>query len=54
MTKREYIEDQDAEDPDDFIISLTTQVCTYVPLTTEGIYRKSTVRESSQGITYEE
>ncbi|CAL5002758.1 unnamed protein product [Urochloa decumbens] len=25
MTKREYIEDQDAEDPDDFIISLTTQ-----------------------------
>lgn len=27
MTKREYVEDQDAEDPDDFIISLTTQVC---------------------------
>jgi len=26
MTKREYIEDQDAEDPDDFIISLTTQI----------------------------
>lgn len=26
MTKREYVEDQDAEDPDDFIISLTTQV----------------------------
>ncbi|ONM60852.1 Exocyst complex component SEC8 [Zea mays] len=26
MTKREYVEDQDAEDPDDFIISLTTQI----------------------------
>jgi exocyst complex component 4 len=26
MTKREYMEDQDAEDPDDFIISLTTQI----------------------------
>jgi exocyst complex component 4 len=37
MTKREYIEDQDAEDPDDFIISLTTQVCTNISLTTEGI-----------------
>lgn len=27
MTNREYLEDQDAEEPDDFIISLTTQVC---------------------------
>ncbi|GJN03280.1 hypothetical protein PR202_ga20708 [Eleusine coracana subsp. coracana] len=26
MTKIEYVEDQDAEDPDDFIISLTTQI----------------------------
>jgi hypothetical protein len=37
MTKREYIEDQDAEDPDDFIISLTTQVSalkSFISLTT--------------------
>jgi len=27
MTNREYLEDQDAEEPDDYIISLTTQVC---------------------------
>lgn len=26
MTTREYLEDQDAEEPDDFIISLTAQV----------------------------
>ncbi|CAL9185668.1 unnamed protein product, partial [Musa hybrid cultivar] len=26
MTNREYLEDQDAEEPDDFIISLTTQI----------------------------
>lgn len=26
MTNREYVEDQDAEEPDDFVISLTTQV----------------------------
>lgn len=26
MTNREYVEDQDAEEPDDFIISLTAQV----------------------------
>lgn len=26
MTSREYLEDQDAEEPDDFIISLTAQV----------------------------
>lgn len=26
MTSREYMEDQDAEEPDDFIISLTAQV----------------------------
>lgn len=26
MTTREYMEDQDAEEPDDFIISLTAQV----------------------------
>lgn len=28
MTNREYLEDQDAEEPDDFIISLTAQVST--------------------------
>ncbi|XP_020274192.1 exocyst complex component SEC8 isoform X2 [Asparagus officinalis] len=26
MTNREYVEDQDAEEPDDFVISLTTQI----------------------------
>lgn len=26
MSSREYLEDQDAEEPDDFIISLTAQV----------------------------
>jgi len=26
MTNRQYLEDQDAEEPDDFIISLTAQV----------------------------
>ncbi|KAJ6823903.1 putative exocyst complex component SEC8 isoform X1 [Iris pallida] len=26
MTNREYLEDQDAEEPDDFVISLTTQI----------------------------
>lgn len=26
MTKREYLDDQDAEEPDDFVISLTSQV----------------------------
>lgn len=26
MTSREYLDDQDAEEPDDFIISLTAQV----------------------------
>lgn len=26
MTSREYLEDEDAEEPDDFIISLTSQV----------------------------
>ena len=26
MTSREYLEDQDAEEPDDFVISLTAQV----------------------------
>lgn len=29
MTNREYLEDQDAEEPDDFIISLSTQVCLF-------------------------
>lgn len=44
MTKREYMEDQDAEDPDDFIISLTTQVSTlesFISLTSEDIYIES-------------
>lgn len=38
MTNRDYLEDQDAEEPDDFIISLTAQVsvlilcrCFFVP-----------------------
>lgn len=26
MTNREYLEDEDAEEPDDFVISLTSQV----------------------------
>lgn len=26
MTNREYLEDQDAEEPDDFVITLTAQV----------------------------
>lgn len=26
MTSRNYLEDEDAEEPDDFIISLTSQV----------------------------
>lgn len=26
MTSREYLEDQDAEEPDDFVISLVAQV----------------------------
>lgn len=30
MTNREYLEDQDAEEPDDFIISLTAQVSSFV------------------------
>lgn len=30
MTSREYLEDQDTEEPDDFIISLTSQVSIYV------------------------
>lgn len=34
MTSRDYLEDQDAEEPDDFIISLTSQVsihmCAYI------------------------
>jgi exocyst complex component 4 len=44
MTKREYMEDQDAEDPDDFIISLTTQVSTlesFISLASEDIYIES-------------
>jgi hypothetical protein len=28
MTNREYLEDEDAEEPDDFVISLTSQVRT--------------------------
>jgi hypothetical protein len=27
MTNTEYLDDQDAEEPDDFVISLTAQVC---------------------------
>ena len=27
MANTEYLDDQDAEEPDDFIISLTSQVC---------------------------
>lgn len=30
MTNREYLEDQDAEEPDDFIISLTAQVIIFI------------------------
>lgn len=30
MTNREYLEDQDAEEPDDFIISLTAQVGIFI------------------------
>lgn len=30
MTNREYLEDQDAEEPDDFIISLTAQVSIFI------------------------
>ena len=30
MTTREYMEDQDAEEPDDFIISLTAQVAIFI------------------------
>ena len=47
MTKREYIEDQDAEDPDDFIISLTTQVSalkSFISLTTQDIYIQTLCR----------
>ena len=31
MTNREYLEDEDAEEPDDFVISLTSQV-SYITL----------------------
>jgi hypothetical protein len=30
MTNRQYLEDQDAEEPDDFIISLTAQVSIFI------------------------
>jgi len=32
MTNTEYLDDQDAEEPDDFIISLTAQVSFYLSL----------------------
>lgn len=32
MTSREYLDDLDAEEPDDFIISLTAQVCSFLML----------------------
>ena len=32
MTNREYLEDQDAEEPDDFVIALTAQVSVCVQI----------------------
>lgn len=38
MTNTEYLDDQDAEEPDDFIISLTAQVCVSIFVLKEAYY----------------
>lgn len=43
MTNREYFDDQDAEEPDDFIISLTSQVILVLCVTIEDHATKNVI-----------